>query len=53
MTGEWEARLKRIQRGEGDFAGFMADITSFVTNAVALALAVTRPALSPGPLAIK
>ncbi|HRY19059.1 MAG TPA: DNA topoisomerase 3 [Candidatus Competibacteraceae bacterium] len=52
MTGEWEARLKRIQRGEGDFSGFMAGITSFVTNAVALALAVTRPALSPGPLAI-
>ena len=52
MTGEWEARLKRIQRGEGDFAGFMADITDFVTNAVALALAVARPTLSPGPLAI-
>jgi DNA topoisomerase-3 len=26
MTGEWEARLKRIQRGEADLAGFMADI---------------------------
>jgi len=47
MTGEWEARLKRIQRGEGDLTGFMADITGFVTHAVALALAAPRPTLPP------
>ncbi|MCP5158660.1 MAG: DNA topoisomerase 3 [Gammaproteobacteria bacterium] len=48
MTGEWEARLKRIQRGEGDLAGFMADITSFVTRAVALTLSVAPPLLPTG-----
>ncbi|MCB1920674.1 MAG: DNA topoisomerase 3, partial [Candidatus Competibacteraceae bacterium] len=51
MTGEWEARLKRIQRGEGDLTGFMADIASFVVQAVTLALTATRPLASLAPLA--
>ena len=49
MTGEWEARLKRIQRGEADLAGFMADIAGYVRAAVtgAFAAAATAP---PVPL---
>ncbi|MFZ4791583.1 MAG: DNA topoisomerase 3 [Candidatus Competibacteraceae bacterium] len=43
LTGEWEARLKRIQRGEGDLAGFMADIATFVQQAVALAFSAPVP----------
>jgi DNA topoisomerase-3 len=43
LTGEWEARLKRIQRGEGDLAGFMADIAIFVQQAVALAFTAQVP----------
>ncbi|MCB1775889.1 MAG: DNA topoisomerase 3 [Candidatus Competibacteraceae bacterium] len=52
MTGEWEARLKRIQRGEGDLTGFMADIAGFVAQAVALALTAARPPGPPVPLAM-
>ncbi|KAB2933378.1 MAG: RecQ family ATP-dependent DNA helicase [Candidatus Contendobacter sp.] len=49
MTGEWEARLKRIQRGEADLDGFMADIAGYVRTAVtgAFAAAATAP---PAPL---
>ncbi|MDS4040124.1 MAG: DNA topoisomerase 3 [Candidatus Competibacter sp.] len=43
MTGEWEARLKRIQRGEADLDGFMAAIAGYVREAVAQAFAVERP----------
>ena len=35
MTGQWEARLKGIQRGEGDLPGFMAEIEAYVREAVA------------------
>ncbi|MCB1820439.1 MAG: DNA topoisomerase 3 [Candidatus Competibacteraceae bacterium] len=52
MTGEWEARLKRIQRGEGDLAGFMADITRFVTDTVMLALTAARPISPPAALSM-
>ncbi|MCP5420785.1 MAG: DNA topoisomerase 3 [Gammaproteobacteria bacterium] len=34
MTGQWEAQLRRIQRGEADLAGFMAGIRTFVKDAV-------------------
>jgi DNA topoisomerase-3 len=44
MTGEWEARLKRIQRGEGDLDGFMADIAGYVRAAVAEAFATAETA---------
>ena len=44
MTGEWEARLKRIQRGEDNLADFMAGIAEFVAQAVAAAFMLPRPA---------
>lgn len=34
MTGEWEARLERIRRGEGRRDEFMADIKTFVAELV-------------------
>ncbi|MBL8258490.1 MAG: DNA topoisomerase 3 [Candidatus Competibacteraceae bacterium] len=43
MTGEWEARLKGIQRGEGDLHGFLSAIGDYVREAVAHALAATPP----------
>ncbi|MCB1823962.1 MAG: DNA topoisomerase 3 [Candidatus Competibacteraceae bacterium] len=52
MTGEWEARLKRIQRGEADLDGFMAAIASYVGEAVVQAFAVARPASPSSALAI-
>ncbi len=45
MTGEWEARLKRLQRGQGDLATFMAGIEAYVTGVV------TRVAQAPAPMA--
>lgn len=50
LTGEWEARLKRIQRGEGDLTGFMHDIVDFVQQAVAWAFSAARPQFLPLPL---
>lgn len=50
MTGEWEARLKRVQRGEADLADFMADIVRFVQQAVAVAFTASRLTVSPVPL---
>ncbi len=52
MTGEWEARLKRIQRGEGDLDGFMTAIAGYVGEAVVQAFAVARPISPSNPLAI-
>ena len=34
MTGEWEAKLRRMSRGDGDLPTFMAAIESFVTDVV-------------------
>lgn len=34
MTGQWEAQLKHIQRGEGDLTAFMTGIESYVQDAV-------------------
>ncbi|MFO7639793.1 MAG: DNA topoisomerase 3, partial [Candidatus Competibacteraceae bacterium] len=39
MTGEWEAHLKRVQRGEADLDHFMADIADYVRGAVGQAFA--------------
>ena len=50
LTGEWEARLKRVQRGEADLADFMTDIVRFVQQAVALALTASRLNAPPAPL---
>ncbi len=52
MTGEWEASLKRIQRGEGDLGRFMTDIADFVQQAVVQAFTLARPAPPPEPLAL-
>ncbi len=35
MTGEWEARLSKIQRGEGQFDDFMTGIEAYVGEVVA------------------
>ncbi|CDH44115.1 DNA topoisomerase 3 [Candidatus Contendibacter odensensis] len=53
MTGEWEARLKRIQRGEADLSGFMADIGGYVREAVAQAFTAVPPTMALDPLATK
>jgi DNA topoisomerase-3 len=45
MTGQWEAQLRRIQRGEADLAGFMAGIRRYVRDAVMNTL--TAPPASP------
>jgi DNA topoisomerase-3 len=34
MTGEWEAKLARIERGEGDLATFMLEIERYVREVV-------------------
>ncbi len=34
MTGEWEAELKKIQRGEGNLADFMTRIETYVKEVV-------------------
>ncbi len=52
MTGEWEAFLKRIQRGEADLPRFMAEIADFVHQAVAQAFTLARPAPPPQALAL-
>ena len=39
MTGQWEAQLKKIQRGERDLESFMKDIEAYVRDAVGKTLA--------------
>ena len=34
MTGEWEAKLKRMARGEGDLSTFMAGIEAYVSSVI-------------------
>ncbi len=34
MTGQWEARLKRIERGSGELDAFMRDIETYVCEVV-------------------
>ena len=34
MTGQWEARLKRIERGSGELAAFLRDIETYVGDVV-------------------
>jgi DNA topoisomerase-3 len=44
MTGAWEAELRRIERGRGDFDQFMRGIELYVSEAVArVPLAATLP----------
>ena len=49
MTGEWEARLRAIQRREGDLAGFMTGIEDYVREAVGKVFASAIPRSAPGP----
>jgi len=59
MTGEWESRLRQVERGEGQLDAFMRGIEEYVKSVVGLAFsmrpaagekerAVTQPALPPG-----
>lgn len=45
MTGEWEAKLGGIERGERDLEGFMREIERYVTDVVA----GTRSSAPPSP----
>ena len=50
LTGQWEARLARIARGEDTRAGFMAAISAYVADVVAAiraAPATSRPVAPP------
>jgi DNA topoisomerase-3 len=49
MTGQWEAQLQRIQRGQGDLGAFMQGIEAYVREVVGSAPAngeLPRPALT-------
>jgi DNA topoisomerase-3 len=48
MTGEWEAKLKRMQRGQGDLRTFMAGIETYVTDVVARVSTGKLPKVPPG-----
>ncbi|MFZ6181339.1 DNA topoisomerase 3 [Nannocystis pusilla] len=50
MTGEWEAKLKQMSRGEGDLPTFMAAIESFVTEVVGRVTGLSPPP-APSPRA--
>jgi DNA topoisomerase-3 len=56
MTGQWEAQLQRIQRGQGDLGAFMQGIEGYVREVVGGAPRVARPVQAslepspPGPL---
>ncbi len=50
MTGEWEAKLKRLQRGQGDLSTFMAGIEAYVAEVVARVIKGQIPTIdSPTP----
>ncbi|HEY6321926.1 MAG TPA: RecQ family ATP-dependent DNA helicase, partial [Thermoanaerobaculia bacterium] len=44
MTGQWEAQLKRIERGQGDLGAFMSGIESYVREVVAGVFNAPSPA---------
>ncbi|MEZ4454412.1 MAG: RecQ family ATP-dependent DNA helicase, partial [Nannocystaceae bacterium] len=52
MTGEWEAKLKRMARGEGDLRDFMAAIERYVAEVVGRVAggdpSTPNPSTSPG-----
>ncbi|MEE4377830.1 MAG: DNA topoisomerase 3 [Candidatus Competibacteraceae bacterium] len=43
MTGQWEAQLRRIQRGEATLVEFMAGIRTYVRDAVEKTLTTRNP----------
>jgi DNA topoisomerase-3 len=53
MTGQWEARLQGIQRGQGDLAAFMTEIEAYVREVVGApsgrALTPPTPSLPASP----
>ncbi len=51
MTGEWEAKLAKIERGTADFDGFMRGIEGYVRDVVG-AVANGRPG-QPSQLAVR
>jgi len=46
MTGQWEARLKRIERGSGELDAFMRDIEAYVVEVVKRVRTSPQPARS-------
>ncbi|MFO0692645.1 MAG: DNA topoisomerase 3 [Polyangiales bacterium] len=49
MTGEWELRMKRMERGEEAFDAFMAGIEDYVREVVGEVLASAPTPRSPAP----
>jgi DNA topoisomerase III len=47
MTGEWEYKLREIERGRGKLDSFMAGIEAFVAELIASMGGGTRPASTP------
>jgi DNA topoisomerase-3 len=52
MTGEWEAKLKRIQRGGYDLASFMGGIQRYVSDVVEKVRGVPHPVRSSSPVPV-
>ena len=50
MTGEWEARLKQMQRGQGDLPTFMAAIEDYVSRVVSRVSAGNLPVPASRPV---
>ncbi|WAS96338.1 DNA topoisomerase 3 [Nannocystis punicea] len=51
MTGEWEAKLKRMSRGDGDLPTFMAAIESYVSAVVGRVTGIAPLPNPSGPAA--
>lgn len=47
MTGQWEARLKQIEKGGAELAPFLQDIERYVTDVVGKAWDAPAPAVTP------
>jgi DNA topoisomerase-3 len=49
MTGEWEAQLQRIQKGEAELGGFLRGIEEYVREVVGAAGGIAAAAAAPPP----
>ena len=49
MTGQWEARLKAIERGKAELAPFLRGIEDYVREVVGKVGDVPAPAVTPAP----
>ncbi len=49
MTGEWEAKLKAIERGEGRFEAFMQEIEAYIREVVGETHVAQKPPESEWP----